>query len=296
MALGVTTSGSAIAEGSSLTVEQVIKILVQPLQAASIFLSTPGLQIFDTDGSPVRVPKQAPPTDASLVFTGENVAIPEDDFQFGQLSLLPSTMKSVKTLTRFSNELARQSVVAVDQAIQSRLVTDVAARVDTALIASAVVDGTSPTGILTYPGTQVMAAVGTISVDTLYDAESLALIANVNADNLRWMMRPETWTRIRKLKTTQGDYLVQPNPTLGAPKQLLGYPVTITPRIPIATTTKALLWDPTQVAVARDMAPSVRVLTELYAAFDQQAVRVVARYDAGPLNAQAIVRLDAITL
>ena len=33
-------------------------------------------------------------------------------------TLLPSTMKTVKTITRFSNELARQSVVALDAALQ----------------------------------------------------------------------------------------------------------------------------------------------------------------------------------
>lgn len=47
--------------------------------------------------------------------------------------LLPSTMKSIKVLTRFSNELARQSVVALDAALEARLVRDVAATLDTQL-------------------------------------------------------------------------------------------------------------------------------------------------------------------
>src|SRR5262249_31063134 len=161
---------------------------------------------------------------------------------------------------------------------------------DSALIASAVVDGTQPTGLLSYPGVQVMATVGAISVDQLYDAENLLITANADPNNFRWMIHPSTWTRIRKLKASgTGDYLVQPDVTKVSPKVLLGYPVTISPRIPVATgTTKAVLWDPTQVAVARDMAPSVVVLTERYADYDQQAIRVVTRYDAGPLNAQAI--------
>ena len=39
-----------------LTTEQVIAILVEPLQAASVFLAA-GPRIFDTNGSPVRIPK-----------------------------------------------------------------------------------------------------------------------------------------------------------------------------------------------------------------------------------------------
>jgi len=51
-----------------------------------------------------------------------------------------------------------------------------------------------------------------------------------------------------------------------------------------------------QVAVARDLAPSVKILTETYGDYDQQAIRVVARYDAAPLNAQAVVALTGITV
>ena len=50
-----------------------------------------------------------------------------------------------------------------------------------------------------------------------------------------------------------------------------------------------------QVAVARDLAPSVTVLTERIADFDEQAIRVVARYDVKPVNPQAVVTLTGIT-
>lgn len=281
----------------TLTPDQVQRILVQPLQAASVFLSQ-GCRMFDSNGARVRIPRQAAPADASLTFTGESEPIPEQEYDFGEVVLLPDTMKSVKVIVRFSNELARQFVVSLDQALQSRVVTDVAAKIDSVLIASAVTDGTEPTGLLHYAGVQTMPAVGDIAVDDLYDAESLALTANVDANNLRWMIRPETWTKIRKLKATgSGEYLIQPDPTQRAPKVLLGYPVVITPRVPITTgTTQAVLWDPSQVAVARDMSPTVTVLRELFAGTDEIGLRVVTRYDAGPLNAQAVVRLDGINV
>ena len=52
-----------------------------------------------------------------------------------------------------------------------------------------------------------------------------------------------------------------------------------------------MLADFSQIAVARDMAPSVTVLRERYADYDEQALRVVARYDVKPLNAEAVVKI-----
>lgn len=95
MAVSTTTA-------AELTAKQVQKILVQP----SVFLAA-GPRIFDTNGSPVRIPKMGGPTSPDWI--GENELITEKDVTFNEVTLLPSTMKSVKTITRFSNELARQS-------------------------------------------------------------------------------------------------------------------------------------------------------------------------------------------
>jgi hypothetical protein len=54
----------------------------------------------------------------------------EQDVTFHEIVLLPSTMESVKVLTRYSNELARQSVVSLDAAMKDRLVRDVAAKTE----------------------------------------------------------------------------------------------------------------------------------------------------------------------
>jgi len=61
-------------------------------------------------------------------------------------------------------------------------------------------------------------------------------------------------------------------------------------------TGRAALVDFSQIAVARDLAPSVKILDQTYGDYDQQAIRVVARYDAAPLNAQAVVALSGITI
>ncbi|WP_099022633.1 phage major capsid protein [Mycolicibacterium palauense] len=291
MALETTTT-------TELTQEQVQKILVQPLEQASVFLAS-GVRIFDTNGSAVRIPKQAPPTTPS--WHGENELIDDVNPEFGEVVLLPDTMQSVKCLVKFSNELARQSVVSLDAALRQRLVTDVAATLDSAFIASTVTDGSVPTGILAYDGRQSMTGVGAVTIDDLHDAEGLALAANVDPAALRWLMTSRDFVAIRKLKASgSGEYMVQPDPTEAGAYRLLGHPVTVTNRIPSdlgagSDESAAVLFDASQVAVARDLAPTVKILDQTFGDYDQMAIRVVARYDAAPLNAEAVVTLEGIT-
>src|SRR5690625_4272593 len=118
---------------TELTREQVSTILTRPLEARSVFLAA-GPRIFDTDGSPVRVPALPAPAPDSLEWVGENEQTPEVDPESGETTLLPSTMQSVKVIPRYSNELARQSVVALDAALRDRLVSDVAGKIDGQLL------------------------------------------------------------------------------------------------------------------------------------------------------------------
>lgn len=274
---------------SDLTAEQVQKILVKPLEQKSIFLAG-GVRYFDTNGSQVRIPKLGGPTDPQ--WHGENEQITEVDPEFDELTLLPSTMKSIKVITRFSNELARQSVVSLDAALRDRLVTDVAAKLDGQLL-SATGDGiTIPKGLFAYTGVQNIAVGGVLELDTLLDAWGLALAANVNTGSLKWVLSPEQFTELRKIKATDGNYIVNADPTADATFRLFGSPVLVTSRVPAGS---AALVDFSQIAVARDLNPTVKVLDQTFADFDQLALRVVARYDAAPMNPEAIVTLTGIT-
>ncbi|GAB3698467.1 phage major capsid protein [Mariniluteicoccus flavus] len=279
-----------------LTAEQVSKILVQPLTAQSVFLAA-GPRIFDTAG-PLRLPKNGGPI-ADPGWTGENEAIPERDADFDELKLLPSTMKSVKVITRYSNEMARQSVVALDQALKDRLVSDVAAKLDTQFLSASGDGVTTPKGLFAYSGIQTLAVGGALTLDHLLTAWGMALAANVNMGALKWVMQPGDFVSLRKVKDTSGQYLMQPDPTADGVFRLWGAPVIVTGRVPNTTggtvTGRAALVDFSQIAVARDLAPSVKILTERYADYDQQALRVVARYDAAPMNPEAVVALTGIT-
>lgn len=55
----------------------------------------------------------------------------------------------------------------------------------------------------------------------------------------------------------------------------------------------AVLANMAEVAVARDVAPSVKLLDQRYAEYDEQAIRVVTRYDLGLLRPEGVVVLTA---
>lgn len=200
---------------------------------------------------------------------GENELIDEVDATFGEVTLLPSTLKSVKSLTRFSNELARQSVVALEAALRDRMVRDVAAVIDGAFLTGdgGTPSGTEPEGIVNWAGTQELTGVGAIALDDLHDAVGLAMGANADAERMRWLMPSRDFVNLRKLKDGQGRYQLQPDPTREGAFRLLGLPVTITNRLPIdggggSDESEIVLADFSQIAVARDLSPSVKILDQ----------------------------------
>lgn len=276
---------------SELTQEQVSTILTQPLEQRSVFLEA-GPTIFDTNGSPVRIPAAPASAADELEWVGENELIPEVDPEFGETELLPSTMKSVKTITRYSNELARQSIVSLDKVLQDRLVADVAAKLDGQFL-SATGDGvTTPRGLFAYQGTEDVDATGGFTIDTLLEAQGVALAANVDPARLALFIRPGDLMTLRGLKDGDGHYLLNMDAREGGGYTILGMNAAVSSRIPAG---RAAVADMSQVAVARDLAPSVKILTERYADYDQQAIRVVARYDAAPLNPAGIVTISGIS-
>lgn len=280
-------------DATELTREQVATILTKPLEQASVFLAA-GPRIFDTTG-PLRVPGLPGAGDpAELEWVGESELIPEWDTEFSEVQLLPSTMKSVKVLTRYSNELARQSIVSLEQTLRDRLVADVAGKLDTQFLSDQGDGVTTPRGLFAYEDVTDTAVGGPITPDVILEAQGVAMSRYLNPGSMTLFMRPEDYVSMRGIKDADGRYLVAPDVSgTGLIVPVLGARAVLSARIPEG---RAALVDMSRVAVARDLAPSVKVLTERYADYDQQAIRVVARYDAAPLNPEAIVTLTGITV
>lgn len=293
MAIGVTDNpdGDNQAAGA-LTQTQVQSLLVEPLEQESRFLAA-GPKIFDTDGSPVRVPTAPDNASDDLEFVGENEKIPELDREFGEILLLPSEMKSVKTLTRFSNELARQSVVGLEQALRQRLVADVAGRMDQQLLGDSGDGTTTPKGLFAYSdGDGVLETdVADWDIDAIMDAQGALLGANADPDSTVLFISPSNYMDIRRRKDNEGRFMLTTDPQQGGlVVPVLGAKAFVSAYVP---DDRAALVDMSQIAVARDVDPAVTVLSETFGQYDQQALRVVTRLDMKPMQAASVVLLTA---
>lgn len=274
---------------TTLTAEQVRSVLINPLTEASKFLSS-GVTIIPTSG-PLSIPK-APVFDLdSTALVAEGGSIPQVSSTGDALKLMPSTMKSVKVITRFTAELARQSVTSVEAALRASLVRGVAEKIDAAFLGdSNGATNTVPKGMFNYAG-QSVAVDGPISFDALLAAQGKALAAAVDPANLKLWLSPDDWTYLRGLKDNAERYQLAWDPANASGLSVLGMPVILSSRLPSGS---AAVADMSQVYVARDMDSSVTILNELYAGTDEVGIRAITRYDAGPANADAIVKLTGI--
>jgi HK97 family phage major capsid protein len=276
----------SLAANPEVLQEHVVPLLVQPLERASVVLAA-GPRIFDSHGDPLRIPKLTG-FSAEPGFVGENTEITAVDPQTDELVLLPSTLKSVKTLTKISNELARHSVVAIANALRDGLVRRVAGVLDNAFLVGTGASNTI-TGLVNQAGVSTGAFIVDATdtdVDWAHDAVGIQLADEVTPN--RWFLNSADFVNMRKVKNADGMYFVQPDVTAAGAYTLLGIPITVTNRLPAGT---GLLVDMSMVAVGRDLAPTVTLLTETFASADQLGIRVVARFDIGLLHPEAVVVL-----
>ncbi|SBS79651.1 Phage major capsid protein, HK97 [uncultured Mycobacterium sp.] len=279
---------------TTLLQSQVASLLVQPLEQASTFLAS-GPVIIDSSDS-VRVPRIV--NGVSAGFVAEGAEITDGDVAFDEVTLLPSTLKSLKVLVRVSNELIRQSVVGLDAVLQQRLITDVGNALDAALW-----DGTGSSntikGILRATGI----ATGTLDLtdaDSLIDGIATAQGNKVTPTHM--VMTSSTFATLRKLKiaepgaTSDQDfrqYLFDPSGIQGGTAfQIFGLKVIITDNIPaVSTKNRVALVDFSKVVVVRDVDSQIKILDQTWGQFDSVGIRVVTRYDTALLQAKAVTLL-----
>ncbi|CAN5134114.1 hypothetical protein BH11ACT7_BH11ACT7_20550 [soil metagenome] len=143
------------------------------------------------------------------------------------------------------------------------------------------------TGLINQAGVQT-GELDVTDADSLLDAIALASAAEVTPT--RWFVNGQDFIELRKLKEATGSkkYLLESDVTSGPTYRLFGVPVTVTNKLKRG---KAVLADTSQIAIARDLAPSVTILSERYADYDQIGIRVVTRYDLGLLHSEAVIVL-----
>ena len=172
----------------------------------------------------------------------------------------------------------------MDSVLKDRLFSDVARKLDTAFLTGTGADNTV-TGIINQSGVQ-KAVLDAAEPDSFLDALALAAAAEVTPN--RWFISGTDFFSVRKIKDTSGKYILQSDLTADATYRLFGVPVTVTNKLDAGT---AVLANMAEVAVARDTNPTVKLLDQRYAEYDEQAIRVTARFDLGLLRPEGVIVL-----
>lgn len=132
-------------------------------------------------------------------------------------------------------------------------------------------------GALSSENKKITAAAGVITADELVDLQ--AMVKQVFQKNACWIMNPETFTAVRKLKDANNRYLLQDDITGEFPYRLLGKPVYLSDNMPkIAAGAKTILYgDLSGLSVNMRENISIQVLLEKYAT--QHAIGFVSWFE-----------------
>lgn len=147
-------------------------------------------------------------------------------------------------------------------------------------------------GALSTTNTVTAAAVSAITADELISTQ--AAIKQAYQANACWIMHPDTFTALRKLKDGNNRYLLQDDFTSEFPYRMLGKPVFVSDNMPkMEAGKKAVLYgDMTGLSVNMRENVEIQVLMEKYAT--QHAVGIVAwfEFDSKVTDNQKIVTIS----
>lgn len=192
-------------------------------------------------------------------------------------------------LTLIGNSVENNSVFNVTDFIINQMAEEIALFLEKELL-----NGTSgkATGALSTPTAVTAASATAIIADELIELQ--AQVKQVYQANACWTMAPETFTSLKKLKDSNGRYLLQDDVTGEFPYRLLGKPVYLSDNMPkLAAGASAVLYgDYSGLSVNLREDISIQVLREKYAT--QHAIGVVAwfEFDSKVTDSQKLAVLN----
>lgn len=177
----------------------------------------------------------------------------------------------VGALTLIGRKLKTNAMFNVTDFIVNYMAEEIAAFLEGELL-----NGTTSKmeGALSTTNEKTAAAAAAITADELIDLQ--AKVKQAFQSDACWIMHPETFTAVKKLKDGQNRYLLQDDFTGEFPYRLLGKPVFVSDNMPkIATGKKTVLYgDMSGLSVKIAEQLEIEVLREKYAT--QHAIGVVA--------------------
>jgi len=287
--------------GGYVVPEEYMAELIDLLRSKVVALQAGATQMTGLSGAPVKIPRLDTGATAQWQ-TGENTSITASDQAFGEVSMSP---KMATALTKMSRRLVALSNPSVEAIVRNDLAAQLARLIDLAAFRGSGSSG-QPTGIANVSGINTITSVGAISIDDIYDALYKLEEDNVPGNRVALVCHPRTWNQLRKLRaggstTTDGAYLIQPDPTVAARGTILGYPVLTSTQIPITlgggTDTVAYFGDFSELLIGQWGTMTLEATDSGGDAFQyhQMWVKAVMEVDIAVRHAASFVELSGIT-
>lgn len=287
---------TAGAGGNTVPTDFYGRLLAHLIETSAIMQS--GATILNTSGGEViQVPKTTAHSSASIVT--EAAAIGESDPTFGQVSLgaykygtMIQVSRELLTDTGVDLEgyLAMQAGRALGNAFGAHAITGDGSSKPRGVVTDATVGKTGATGSATTFGDQSAAGAG---ADNLIDLFHSVIAPYRMSSACRWIMNDTTAGVVRKIKTSEGQYIWSPSVIAGQPDTILGKPVLTDPNVavPAANAKSVLFGDFSQYFVR--LAGGVRFERSDEFAFGNDLVtfRALMRADAALVDLTGAVKV-----
>jgi HK97 family phage major capsid protein len=282
--------------GGSVVPQGFYGSIVQHMIQNSAILQA-GCTVLNTvSGEILPIPKTTAHSTATQVSEGATIAT--SDPAFGSVDLgaykygckfQVSTELLKDSGVDLEGYLSAQAGRALGNAFGADCITGTGAGQPRGILTDAALGKQGTTGISGGFGTQATAGQG---ADYLVDVFHSVIAPYRQSPSCRWMMEDTTASTVRKLKTSQGEYVWEPSSIAGQPDMLLGKPVLIDPNIPvIALSAKSVLFGDWAQYFVR-MAGGIRFERSDDFAFDADLVtfRALLRADAALVDLTGAIK------
>ena len=247
-----------------------------------------GATIYRVNGT-LKVPVWGKANTTHDIAVGYQTEFTELTADSGKFTSIDLSGYLAGALTLIGNSVENNSVFNVTDFIINQMAEEIALFLEKELL-----NGTSgkATGALSTPTAVTAASATAITADELIELQ--AQVKQVYQANACWTMAPETFTSLKKLKDSNGRYLLQDDVTGEFPYRLLGKPVYLSDNMPkLAAGASAVLYgDYSGLSVNLREDISIQVLREKYAT--QHAIGVVAwfEFDSKVTDSQKLAVLN----
>ena len=272
-----------LADGGYLVPTSFNEEIISKLQAENVLRQI--CRVIQTE-STHRVPVVASQPAANWIGEGDEITISSASF-----STVTLEVHKLAACLLTSNELLQDAYYDLEAFLSEELARAFARAEEEAFLTG---DGTDnqPTGLLT---TLAQSATSTLqTTGTTLSADDLITLAysvdRPYRSNASWLMSDATLSLVRKLKTTDQQYIWEPNFASEDPPKILGYPVHTSNFMPPATSGNicVLFGDFSAVTIAERGNRQVRPLREKFALSDKTAFLCLERVDCALTDRHAL--------